>query len=98
MKQLPDKNKDPLKKLVGSNMLEQPSDAFTESVMKKLGIAPAPVAIRYEPVISRNGWILITLIVLFLVYLALSGSATESFSSKTLIFQSMLQQGNSAIS
>ncbi len=97
MNQLPNKKNDPLKKLISNSMLEQPSDQFTASVMGKLGIAPAPVVIRYEPVISRNGWIFIAALAGILIYLALSGSATESFTSKTLIMQSALQQGTSAI-
>jgi uncharacterized membrane protein YdbT with pleckstrin-like domain len=95
MNQLPDKKNDPLKKLISKNMLEQPSDQFTASVMGKLGIAPAPAGIRYEPVISAKGWIFIALVTGLLIYLALSGSATESFSSKTIMVQSVMQQGTS---
>ena len=97
MNQLPDKKNDPLKKLIGNSMLEQPSDQFTASVMSKLGIAPVPVVIRYEPVISRNGWIFIAALAGMLIYLALSGSATESFTSNTMIVQTALQQTTSGI-
>ena len=97
MNQLPDKKNDRLKKLIGDSMLEQPSDQFTASVMNRLGIAPAPAAIRYEPVISRNGWIFIAALAGTLIYLAMSGSATESFTSNTMMVQTALQQTTSGI-
>lgn len=98
MNQLPDKNKDSLKKAIGKNMLEQPSDNFTASVMDKLGIATAPVAIRYEPVISRKGWIFISLISIVIFYLALSGNSSGELNDKTLVLQSTLQQATAAFS
>ena len=75
MNQLPDKNHDPLHKMIGKQLLEQPSNDFTNSVMGKLGIAPAPAAIRYEPVISIKGWFGIAILFIVICYLAVSGSA-----------------------
>jgi len=97
MNQLPDKHKDPLKKLISNKMLEQPSDQFTASVMGKLGIAPSPVIIKYEPVISRKGWFLIASISFMLIYLALSGSTTESFDTKAVLVQSAIEQSAALI-
>ncbi len=97
MNQLPDKNNDTLRKLISNSQLEEPSAQFTASVMNKIGIAPAAV-IRYEPVISRKGWVMIVLITLLIVYLALAGSATESSYGATLRLHDAIQQTTTVMS
>jgi hypothetical protein len=97
MNQVPDKKRDPLNKLIGKNMLEQPSDQFTASVMNKLGIAPAPAVIRYEPVISRTGWFFIAVLAVLLIFLAMSGTPRGSLDQQAVLVESVLQQGTSFI-
>ncbi|MDQ3050596.1 MAG: hypothetical protein M3Q95_06890 [Bacteroidota bacterium] len=97
MNQLPDKNNDPLRKLIHKNQLEQPSIQFTASVMDKLGIAPVSVT-RYEPVISRKGWIIITLITITFFYLALAGSENATAGVNTVRLHEALQQTTSVLS
>ncbi len=98
MNQLADKNNDALNKIIGKNMLEQPSDNFTASVMDKLGIVTTPVAIRYEPVISRKGWFLIAAISILIFYLAISGSSTGETNQNVQMIQSSLMQATTAFS
>lgn len=98
MNQLPVKNTDPLKKLIDKSFLEQPSDHFTASVMSKLGIALTPAVIRYEPVISRKGWLFIALISALFFYLALSGNSTGTLNTNALVVQSTIQHTTSALS
>ena len=95
MNQLPDKKRDPLKKLIGQDMLEQPSINFTSDVMSKLGMAPASAGIRYEPVIPAKGWIFIGLIAALLIYLALSMPTSESIISNSGMVQVTLHQTTS---
>ncbi len=98
MNQLPHKNNDGLNKIIGKNMLEQPSDNFTASVMDKLGIVTTPVAIRYEPVISRKGWLFITSISILILYLAISGGSKGESNQNVLMIQSSLTQATTAFS
>ena len=97
MNQLPNKEQDALKNLFNDSMLEQPSDQFTASVMNKLNISPSVTAIKYEPVIGLNGWIFIAIITGLFFFLALSGTSTDTFSSKAILLQTALQNGTSAI-
>jgi len=96
MNQLPHKDQDALKNLFNDSMLEQPSDIFTASVMNRLNLAPAATAIKYEPVITRNGWIFISVLTGLIFYLAISGTVTDSFSSKSMMLESILDQGAAA--
>jgi hypothetical protein len=48
-------------------------------------------------VISWKGWLIIAAIALILIYLVISGSTTESFSSKTILVQTAVQQSTSFI-
>ncbi len=73
MTNLPDKNSDPLRKILNHEMLEQPSVNFTGSVMNSLGLAPAISTIKYEPVITLRGWILISIIFITICLLGLFG-------------------------
>jgi hypothetical protein len=80
MMHLPEKNKDPLRKIVSSEMLDQPPAQFTASVMGRLGLSVSP-SIKYEPVISLRGWLMIGIVFITLCILGLSGTdSPESFS------------------
>ena len=71
-------------------MLEQPSASFTGSVMNKLGISPSVSTIKYEPVISSGGWILISIIFITLCILGLSGGdSTGSMESLERVGQTI---------
>lgn len=88
MNQSPDKNQDPLKKLLNKGFLEQPSSNFSASVFDKLNIAPPPSAIKYEPVISSKGWIFIAMIVSLILWLA----SSREPASNTLMIDHILNQ------
>ena len=94
MNQRTDKKDDILKKLLSQDLLELPSDKFTSDVMGKLGIAPAPASIKYEPVISKNGWIFISLLAGIIILFALLGSPSEGISEKTIVLNNAIGQAN----
>ncbi|MBK9425166.1 MAG: hypothetical protein IPN54_13715 [Bacteroidetes bacterium] len=72
MKRKTNNNQDPLRNIISANMLEKPSANFTDDIMSKLGIAAQQV--KYEPVISKNGWYFISFLVIGILYLVVSGS------------------------
>lgn len=90
-------DKDPLKKLISKNLLAQPSSEFTASVMEKLGIAAIPTGIKYEPVISRKGWIFTGILGILFLYLALSGSTNGSMTAGAVMLESGLRQSTSIL-
>lgn len=95
MNQLPDKKDDILRKLLNQDMLEQPSDKFTSDIMGKLGIAPASQAIKYEPVISKNGWIFISLVAGIILLIAFLGTPSERMVEKTVVVNNAIGQASS---
>ncbi len=77
MNALPDKNNDRLHQLIDVNLAEKPSADFNAAIMQRLGLAPKSVKISYEPAISKNGWLFITLVACIILYFALSGSGNN---------------------
>ncbi len=90
MNYLPEKNKDPLKKLLRNEKLEQPSLNFTTNVLDKLGIAPPTPSVKYEPVISKKGWFLISAVVISILWMALTGSSGSTVLSKSTVVDDAL--------
>ncbi|MBL0342545.1 MAG: hypothetical protein IPP71_17575 [Bacteroidetes bacterium] len=98
MKQLPNKNEDLLKKMLSNDLLEQPSAHFTSDVLGKLGISTATNSIKYEPVISKNGWILIGIIIGSILWFALSNfTSTSEAGFSSLIINQTLSKTNGFI-
>ncbi len=95
MNQLPNKKDDALSSLLKSNMLEPPSDHFTSGVLAKLGLELAPTKVIYEPVISKSGWIVISLVAATILALALFGTTSDAVSPAAATLDLYLRQTGS---
>jgi len=96
MNQLPNKKDDALSSLIKSNnMLEPVSDQFTAGVLAKLGLELTPPKVVYEPVISKTGWILISVISTIIVALAMFGTTSEAISPAAATFDLYMRQAGS---
>lgn len=95
MKRKANITQDPLKSIISSKMLEKPSANFTDDIMSKLGIAAQPV--KYEPVISKNGWYFISFLIIGILYLVVSGSGNVPEIPVTQQIDNTLHQGINTI-
>lgn len=95
MNQLPNKKDDALSSLLKSNMLETTSDQFTAGVFAKLGLELAPAKVVYEPVISKAGWIIISVVAAVILALALFGTTSEAVSPAAATFDHYARQTGS---
>ncbi len=95
MNQLPNRKDDALSSLLKSNMLEPTSDQFTAGVLAKLGLEVSPAKVVYEPVISKIGWIIISIVVTTIMALAFFGSPGEAIAPAATTFDLYMRQTGS---
>ncbi len=68
------------KKVIKETPLEQPSFNFTASVMSQVAELSSNTVTTYKPLISKKGWIIISIVFLSLILFMLFGIQKESTS------------------
>ena len=71
-----DKIEERLRDVFHNSGKQHPPEDFTSRVMDRIENQPSSIRFSYEPIISRRGWIVISILVLFLILyiFMLSGS------------------------
>ena len=78
MNQQDDKHLDHLaKKIVKEAALESPSINFTHAIMSQIEALEMSSATMYKPLISKTGWVVISMVLLGVILYAVFGSNTE---------------------
>ncbi|MEN8788790.1 MAG: hypothetical protein ABF293_11560 [Flavobacteriaceae bacterium] len=76
-----------IRKLVVEAGADQPSDQFTQSLMKKIGQEQLQSSVtRYQPLISKKGWLPIAATILGICFILLTGDWQQDWSAVPIPF------------